>query len=101
MRRDLAIEALVLDCVYRIAEYRYTVWLHSILENGFAGFANMSDDELRRACAERGLRCEEDFRESPHEEFDDDPDADDDEEEETEARGFLPAARHSEVPECL
>lgn len=100
MRRNSAIEVLVLDHIYKIIEYRYTVWLHSILENGFVGFANMSDDELRHACAERKLCCEEDFLEPPQEEFDDDPDPDDDEEEEA-VRGLLPAAKRFEAPECL
>lgn len=93
MRRDLVINFLVLDCVNKIIERRHTLWLHLILTNGFSGFANMSDAELRRTYAERGLLCEEGFD-------DDANDDDDDDEDEREVRNLLPATRYSEVPEC-
>lgn len=101
MRRESIIEALVLNCVDRIISYRSPAWVHSILENGFVGFANMRDDELRQACTEYGLRYEEDFCESLHEEFDSHPDSEDDESDEMEIRSVLtPVAWHSETPEC-
>lgn len=101
MQRESIIEALVLKCVDRIISYRSPVWIHSLLENGFVGFANMRDDELRHACIKYGLRYEEYFCESLHEEFDSHPDSDNDESEEMEIRSFLPVARDSEGPECV
>lgn len=99
MHRDLVIDSLVLDYIDKIIESRHTLWLQLILTNGFSGFANMDDEELRRACAERGLRCEEGFHE-PQQELDNAPDTDDDDDE-FEVRSLLSATRYSGVSECL
>lgn len=101
MHRDLVIDSLVRDCMEKFIESRHTLWFQLILANGFSGFANMSDEELRRACAERGLRCEDDLHAQQQEEFNDEPETDDDGEDEYEVRNLLLAARYSEAPEYL
>lgn len=55
MSRNEMIEVLVNDTVERMVELRQVFWLQGILENGFAGFANWSDDDLRRELKGRGL----------------------------------------------
>jgi hypothetical protein len=55
MRREFFIEALVVDSVVRILDRNKLVWLNQILEHGFRGFANMSDEQLRDEFIERGL----------------------------------------------
>lgn len=101
MHRDLVIDSLVRDCMEKFIESRHTLWFQLILANGFSGFANMSDEELRCACAERGLRCEDDLHAQQQEEFNDEPETDDDGEDEYEVRNLLLAARYSEAPEYL
>lgn len=101
MHRDLVIDSLVRDCMEKFIESRHTLWFQLILANGFSGFANMSDEELRRACAERGLRCEDDLHAQQQQEFNDEPETDDDGEDEYEVRNLLLAARYSEAPEYL
>lgn len=76
--RDFLVRSLILDSLEKLQSERLSLWLHGILENGFAGFANMKDAELLRECRRRGLRLEEPLEEAPLEEFDDDPDEDED-----------------------
>lgn len=76
--RDLLVQSLVVDSIEKLRADRLSLWLHTILECGFVGFANMGETELRREVARRGLRLEERFDEQPHEEFDDDPEDEDD-----------------------
>jgi len=76
--RDLLIQRLVIDCVERLDRNPHSLWLHTILESGFTGFANMSAEELGREIARRGLRLEEPCDERQSEDFDDDPDEDED-----------------------
>lgn len=90
MQRDFLIQSLVLDSIEKLRGDRFPFWLHAILESGFVGFANMSEEELRRQCARRGLRLEDDLDEPTREEFDDDPDEDDEE-----LNDFLALARPS------
>lgn len=59
MRREHMIEALVVDSLVRILDRNRLVWLNEILEQGFKGFANMSNDELKREFAARGLSSSE------------------------------------------
>jgi hypothetical protein len=76
MSRNEMIAILVNDTVERMVDLRQVFWLHGILENGFAGFAKMSDDELRRELKGRGLdlgnpldeadECDSDEREESH-----------------------------------
>lgn len=55
MSRNEMIAVLVNDTVERMLDLRQVFWLQGILENGFAGFANWSDDDLRREFKGRGL----------------------------------------------
>lgn len=78
INRDVVIERLVLDCVEKLHTYRCTQWLQFILEQGFAGYANMTDEQLRKECALRGVSWEDDFTHAPSdEEFDEDEEEDD------------------------
>ena len=71
------IAILVNDTVERMLDLRQIFWLHGILENGFAGFAKWSDDDLRRELKGRGydsgnpldeaIECDYDEREEGHE----------------------------------
>lgn len=71
------IAILVNDTVERMVDLRQVFWLQGILENGFAGFAKWSDDELRRELKGRGIdsdhpgdaagECDADEREEDHE----------------------------------
>lgn len=49
------IEALVVDSLVRILDRNRVMWLNEILEQGFKGYAHMSDPELQREFASRGL----------------------------------------------
>ncbi len=77
--RDQLVRSLVIDSVERLRADQLGLWLHTILEDGFIGFANMNEEDLLRECIRRGLRLEEHFEELPHEEYDDDPDDDEEE----------------------
>lgn len=77
MSRNEMIAVLVNDTVERMLDLRQVFWLQGILENGFAGFAKWSDDDLRRELKGRGLdsgnpldeagECDSDEREEGHE----------------------------------
>ena len=77
MSRNEMIAVLVNDTVERMLDLRQVFWLQGILENGFAGFAKWSDDELRRELKGRGIdsdktgdeagECDSDEREEGHE----------------------------------
>jgi hypothetical protein len=55
MHREQMVEALVIDSLINILDRERLFWLHRIFEDGFPGFARMSDDELRAEIARRGL----------------------------------------------
>ncbi|MBI4998702.1 MAG: hypothetical protein HZA64_12360 [Rhodocyclales bacterium] len=55
MRRETMIEALVVDSLVRILDRNRVMWLNEILEQGFKGYAHMSDQELQREFTSRGL----------------------------------------------
>ena len=59
MHRDAMIDLLVLDCLENAAAGRRGIWLLSILRDGFAGFARMSDAQLSDEFARRGLMARE------------------------------------------
>lgn len=58
MDRESMIDLLVLDCFEKLSASRQGVWLLGILRDGFAGFAALSDDELRAELCRRGLETE-------------------------------------------
>lgn len=59
MHRDAMIDLLVHDCLESAVSGRRGVWLLSILRDGFAGFARMSDAQLSDEFMRRGLMaCE-------------------------------------------
>lgn len=58
MDRESMIDLLVLDCFEKLSASRQGVWLLGILRDGFAGFAALSDDELRAELRRRGLDAE-------------------------------------------
>lgn len=49
------IEALVVDSLVRILDRNRVMWLNEILEQGFKGFAHMSDQELQWELTSRSL----------------------------------------------
>ncbi|MDP1636257.1 MAG: hypothetical protein Q8L69_16445 [Gallionellaceae bacterium] len=53
------IDLLVLDCLEQTVAGRRGIWLLSILRDGFAGFAGMSDAQLADEFARRGLLARE------------------------------------------
>ena len=48
MTREEMIQLLILDCLEHEGDQQRYLWLQNILENGFCGFANMSDEQLSR-----------------------------------------------------
>lgn len=58
MSRDEMITALIDDTVERVVVLRQVFWLQGVLENGFAGFSQWTDDDLRRELRTRGLNQE-------------------------------------------
>ncbi|KAB2923277.1 MAG: hypothetical protein F9K30_11050 [Dechloromonas sp.] len=65
MKREEMIRLLVLDRLEHREDLRRYMHLHHVLENGFRGFRNLSDDELRTEIRTLGLDAA----------FDRDPDA--------------------------
>lgn len=59
MQREAMIDLLVLDCLEHAVAGRRGIWLLSILRDGFAGFAKMSDAQLAEEFAQRGLMARE------------------------------------------
>lgn len=59
MHREAMIDLLVLDCFEKVADSPRGVWLLSILREGFAGFAGMSDAQLRKELTSRGLGADQ------------------------------------------
>ena len=55
MHREAMIDLLVLDCMENAASGRRGSWPPSILRDGFAGFAKMSDAQLSAEFIRRGL----------------------------------------------
>lgn len=60
MNREAMIDLLVLDGLERATMASRTLWLMGMLRDGFAGFANMSDESLAREFSLRGLQAIED-----------------------------------------
>jgi|GEM_PF-2664554 len=78
LRRNLVIELLVINCIDNPLTYRCSVWLQSMLEKGFVSYEKMSEEQLERECALRGVKWGIDFFDDPiDEEFDDDEEEDD------------------------
>ena len=71
-------QCLIADQLERLAGRQHSHWLLRVLENGFAGFGNMSDVELSAELAQRGLRAELELPQEPVDELDDDEEYDDD-----------------------
>ena len=59
MHREAMIDLLVLDGMENAVSGRRGIWLLSILRDGFAGFAKMSDAELSAEFMRRGLMARE------------------------------------------
>lgn len=59
MQRESMIDLLVLDCFERMADSSRGIWLMSVLRDGFAGFARMSDEQLAREMTRRGLGADD------------------------------------------
>jgi hypothetical protein len=74
MSRDEMIAVLINDTVERMVVMRQVFWLHGILENGFAGFAQWSDEELRRELSGRGFDLSPPAEEAWHDDFSDEQD---------------------------
>ncbi len=55
MIRDEMIAVLVCDTLERVMIMRQVFWLQGILESGFVGFSQWSDEELRCEMRGRGL----------------------------------------------
>jgi hypothetical protein len=60
MSRETIIQKLIESQVNYITRHGCGLWLHNILEQGFKGFGNMSDDQLRKEMHQRGLRNDAD-----------------------------------------
>ena len=60
MHREAMIDLLVLDGMENAVSGRRGIWLLSILRDGFAGFAKMSDAQLLDEFSRRGLMACED-----------------------------------------
>lgn len=67
MQREHIIQVLVVDCLVSIFDRNQYCWLQGILENGFRGFAKMSNEELLMELRHRKLdvanpqECDIDF----------------------------------------
>jgi hypothetical protein len=59
MQRESMIDLLVLDCFEKMADSSRGIWLLSVLRDGFVGFAHMSDAQLAREMARRGLAADD------------------------------------------
>lgn len=59
MHREAMIDLLVLDSLENAVSRRRGIWLLSILRDGFAGFAKMSDAQLSAEFIRRGLMARE------------------------------------------
>ncbi len=55
MERERIIETLMVDCLVNIFDRNQYCWLQGIIENGFRGFAKMSDEELLMELKHRNL----------------------------------------------
>jgi hypothetical protein len=80
MNREAIIQKLIESQVDYITRHGCGIWLHDILERGFVGFGNMSDEQLLQEMRERGIKCEIENKPWPVDEDDDDPEPDEDEE---------------------
>lgn len=72
MNRDLIIQKLIESQIDYITRHGCGLWLHNVLERGFTGFGNMSEEQLRREMRQRGIRDEFDNKPWPLDEEDDD-----------------------------
>lgn len=96
MRREYMIQALVLDSMDRMLVLGHYLWIHSVLENGFVGFAHMSDEELRHECARRALLIENDILRPGRDQSDEDPE---ESIEDLDFSDLISERPHSEMPE--
>ena len=80
MWRTQTIESLITDCLVRILDGRHDHWLSKILEDGFPGFAHMSNQELHDELVRRGISVESSDRRLIADPGYDDAGADDDSE---------------------
>lgn len=87
MNREAVIQYLILDRLDKIHRCHQTTWLAVLLERGFVGFANMSDQQLGQECAARGLDCDLQTGHGHQEADADDEPADD-------LEHFMPALDH-------
>ena len=55
MNRQQLIQMLVIDSIEHLQQCRHSLWLQSVLEDGFSGFSNMPDEQLLRECRWRGI----------------------------------------------
>jgi len=55
MTRDEMIQLLVIHGVESVDSFRGTLWLQKILEYGFAGYGNLSDESLAAEIVALGL----------------------------------------------
>jgi hypothetical protein len=77
MNKEIIIQKLIESQVDYITRHGCGIWLHDILERGFAGFGNMSDEQLMREMRQRGIEIERDDKPWPVDEEDDEPEPDD------------------------
>ncbi len=87
MNRDAVIQYLILDRLDKIHRCNHATWLARLLEGGFVGFANMTDQQLVQECVARGIECD---LHASH--VDPEADADDDATEDLEH--FIPSHGH-------
>jgi hypothetical protein len=80
VNRELIIQKLIESQVDYITRHGCSLWLHNVLERGFKGFSNMTDEQLLLEMRQRGLRYEFENRPWPVDEEDDDEPEPEDEE---------------------
>ena len=78
MNRELIIQKLIESQVDYITRHGCGLWLHNIMERGFIGFDNMSDEQLLLEIRGRGLLDEFDKNLRPVDDEDVEPEPEDD-----------------------
>ena len=77
MNRELIIQKLIESHVDYITRHGCGLWLHNVLERGFMGFGNMSDQQLLLEMHGRGLKDEFEKKPWSVDEEDDEPEPED------------------------
>lgn len=72
MNKEIIIQKLIESQIDYITRHGCGLWLHNILERGFVGFGNMSEEQLLREMRQRGIKDEFDNKPWPVDEDDDD-----------------------------